>query len=511
MAGESRLDQDKVELPLSEVEEYLSIIDLPRTLMDGTDAMRGKTSAYLPQEEGESDKAYESRLNRSFLLNAYKRTVQKLTGEVFGKEIILSEDVPNIIAEYCEDIDRNGKGLNRWSQQVFFDGLSDGVIHVLVDYPQVQMQEVNGKLMYWEEHEDDPTKEPEWLALTKAVESSKAWRPYVVIFRGDQVVGWRAETKEGRSILTQLRLKETVEKPAGAFGVSKIERIRVLEPGKFEIWDEIEGEGGDKEWILINQGTTSINFIPFTTFMPGEQLSLLTARPPLEGLAQLNLCHWQSSSDQRHILHFSRMPVYFGKCIEPDEEGKITFGSNRLLLSDDPNADLKVVESTGAAINAGRVDIQDLERQMALFGLTYMMPRSGNVTATERALNTSESDSTLRQWALTFQDFVEQILDYMNRIIGNDPGEAGSVGVNTEFGSILNDLTGQLLVQAFREGVLPREVVIEEFKRRGTIKDDWDFVELIKMLDQDMRKRSILEFEGGTSEEGEGETEEGEE
>ena len=57
------------------------LVELPHALMGGTRAMRAKGPKYLPQETNEVDSTYEARVKRTVLLNAYQRTIQKLTGE----------------------------------------------------------------------------------------------------------------------------------------------------------------------------------------------------------------------------------------------------------------------------------------------------------------------------------------------------------------------------------------------------------------------------------------------
>ena len=59
-------------------------------------------------------------------------------------------------------------------------------------------------------------------------------RPYWVTYTPRDIIGWRTEKKEGKDVLTQLRLVEEVLVNDGLYGVKKVQQIRVLTPGTFE-------------------------------------------------------------------------------------------------------------------------------------------------------------------------------------------------------------------------------------------------------------------------------------
>src|SRR5215467_9940170 len=94
------------------------------------------STAYLPQEPAESPKAYQNRLRKSVFWNAYKRTIQGLTGMVFRKNPQLAEDVPQRIKLLTEDIDLEGSHFDTFSKEVFKAALNDGHTFILVDMPQ---------------------------------------------------------------------------------------------------------------------------------------------------------------------------------------------------------------------------------------------------------------------------------------------------------------------------------------------------------------------------------------
>jgi hypothetical protein len=284
------------------------------------------------------------------------------------------------------------------------------------------------------------------------------------------------------------------EEADGKYGVKEIQRIRVINKDNWEVWILTENEKGEKEWELENQGFHNRGYISLVSWIIGEEVSEMTTEPPLSDLGYLNLAHWQSASDQRNILHYARIITYFAKMLGIDSGAKTSsqkaiMGANVLVHSQNEAADMKVVEHSGAAIEAGRNDLKDLEIQMSKYGLGLIMgTKTGTQTATEKAIDTAESDSTLKSWAVSYQAFVNRAVAMGAKLVGNED-ELELVKVNTDFKSFLRSMEVSELREAFTDGLLPRELVIEELQRRGVIRDDIDFVDIMKMLDSEAEEK----------------------
>jgi len=478
--------ENSVNVPTEDYLTYMAHLSPVLSLLSGTRGMREAGEMLLPRSEGESEKGYAARLKRSFLKNYFRRTLQKMTGEVLSKKIVVnpqssSKEIDLIVA----DVDQLGNDITRFSGPVLLSGIADGFTAVQVDYPDVKKVEKDGILYY--NDEDGP--DPGWKQFTAEVEQAKGWRPYFIHIKSKNIIGGRAELVDGKIVIKQLRIKEYSDEPAGSYGTKRAEHIRVLEPGKWELYEEIKDAKGQKTWEVIKSGTTALNYIPVHFYKTGEALSLLTNKPPLEDLADMNICHWQSSSDQRNILHYSRFAMWFGKMLPIDGTGKVKFGGNRLLLGKDPESDLKVVEHTGKAIEAGRNDLKDLEEGMAMYGLTFMMPKTGNITATSHAIDSSENDSSLKLWALQYQDFLKSCFETALDFMGAESEVI--VEVNTDFKSFLEDVSVQALLKGFEKGLFPRELVFDEYKRRGIIHSETDFVDVLAMIEDDLRSSTV--------------------
>ncbi len=465
-------DNNAVATPLPEYTAHQESLALINTLMGGTAAMRKAGSTYLPQEPAESQQAWKIRLARTTLFNAFKRTIQKLTGEVFCKDVDVGEDVPPQVAEWAsEDIDLQGRNLSRFAQKVFMAALRDGVTHILADYPQADG------------------------VATLADEKAAAIRPYWVHIEASRVIGWRFETINGKPTLVQVRITETKVVPDGDYGTKAVNRIRVLNRDTFEIWEEEKSEKGEGKWVLIEEGIVTLGFIPLATFMFGEPVSEMTAEPPLDDLAELNLAHWKLDSDYRTTLH-QMVPIWFGKGITdatgkgPGEDGsQVVVGAGRLIHSMNTESDLKGIALESGPAEAMKAELAALEDKMALFGLTLMLPKGGQVTATQSASDKSENDSFLRGCVMKFKDGLELALQYMAQWAKlGDKG--GTVTVNTDFRAFSGiDMT--ILTTAMVAGKIPMGLWLKEAQRRGVVEDDVDETEVLAMLTNEARNTNL--------------------
>lgn len=473
-----------------EYNDFMNRLKLIHAMLGGTYELRklcefSTSNEYLPAEKEEDEDSYKARVNRTTLFNAFLRTRQKLVGEVFGKDVTLSEDMSDAEKEWMEDIDLKGNDINTFASTVFAQALSDGVTYILADYPQVEMlRTTDNKLLFFAKEIG------KFMPFTKAVEKQKGWRPYLVHIKAEQVIGIRTKIVNGEEVILQIRIHETVVEPDGPYAVKDVEKIRVLEPGRYELWRRPSKAA--TVWELESSGLTSLDYVPLVQMKFGEKTNALAVVPPMDDLAYLNLNHFQSTSDQKNILHYARMVVWFGKCLDKNENDKIVFGANKLVHSDNEASDLKAVEHNGHAINSGRNDIKDTENQMAMFGLTFMAPQTRTVTATEKTLDANENDSSLLNWTRIAEDGFNTSIQYMNEIIGLPKEKSGTLIFNKEFRNFLRAEDSLIILNAVERNLLPVELMVKEFKRRGIISDEWDLVELKSLLEAQVRDRQDI-------------------
>ena len=440
---------------------------LPQALMGGTPAMRAAETIYLPKEEAESDKAYGNRINRTYLFNGFGKTVKDLHGKVFAKPLQVQEDastdIRGVYGEngevvkpgYIENIDLTGQHLNNFASNIFEAGLVSGIEYIFVDMP------------------------PAVQGATRRQEQQSGNRPYMVHVTPDNLLGWKARSVDGVMTLTQVRMLEcsSVDDPDDPFAEIDVEKVRVVdyEPGVGVFWRlyrKEESDGKEPDWILEDEGPMSVSRIPLvpvyinrTDYMQGEC--------PLSDLAQLNLAHWQSTSDQRNILHVARVPILLATGFDDDVE--LVVGANSYTSTSNEKASLKYVEHDGKAIGAGRDDLKDLEFQMQAFGLQLMLPKPGGQTATGEAIDEARMVSDLAMMADSLKDALEAALGFMNEFKTGQQDGGGSIDVNKDFGISLRDAQDiTAIIQMVNAGQLSRETAWKEMIRRGFLAEGFD-------------------------------------
>ncbi|ABF63535.1 hypothetical protein TM1040_0802 [Ruegeria sp. TM1040] len=418
---------------------------LGRILMGGTKAMRGAGQKHLPKFPAESHEAYEARLASSFLFNGFKKTVRDMTGRVFTKSVEIESDT---LKEEEQNIDMQGRDLSAFARDVFEAGLSGcGLSFIMVDAP------------------------PRQGDVTKAQAQASNLRPYLVHVKVEEVLGWKTATEGSRTFLSQWRMMETLEldDPEDEFSVASMKQVRVLTlvEGRVNVRLYREADKG-ANWELhaeFDTQATEITVVPFYANRTG----FFAAEPPLEDLADKNVEHWQSASDQRNILHFARVPILFAS--GRDDESPLTFSASAATTARDPNAKLEWVEHSGAAIGAGRDDLKDLEFQMQVLGLQLLV--AGTETATGASLDAAKETAPLAMMADNLKDSLEQALRWFTMYQGSE--NAVTVKVNKDFGvSMLTAQELTVMLTAVNTGNMPRRVFVEEMKRRGFIAEDTD-------------------------------------
>ncbi|WP_342049887.1 MULTISPECIES: DUF4055 domain-containing protein [unclassified Cupriavidus] len=447
MATSVRSESDAV----SAMKASLPVI---RALLGGTKAMRAAGATYLPQWPSEESASYDARLRVATLFPAFPRTVEVLTGKPFSKPLTYGDDVPERIRTWTEDIDLQGRNLHTFAANCCEEALGPGFGGILVDFPTTS--DKTGKLLY----------------PTQAEEDKAGVRPYWVLLKLDQLLGWKSKRIKGKDVITQLRFVEEITEDEGEFGEQCIEQVRVLTPGAWRIYRSSGKEG----WSLYDYGKTSLQVIPFTPFY-GKRRAYMVGSPPLEDLAYMNVEHWQSKSDQQTILHVARVPILFTKML--GDKVSLTVGANTAVMAQEKDADMKFIEHEGRSIEAGRKSLLDLEDQMRQAGAELLVIKPGNITESQTLADNEQGACALQRIAGDLEDAIDASLQFTAMWVGEKEG--GHVNVFKDFGAAtLAEASADLLQKMNVAGTLSDQTLFEEMQRRGMLRPDlkWEDEEL---------------------------------
>jgi len=401
-------------------------------LMKGTRGIRQGHRKFLPQFPRESDESYDNRLQKSVLSPFTKRLELMLAGMLTRKPVRL-DDVSDVIREQLFNVDLQGNDLQQWLFSTARVALRYGHVGVLVDAPAAGQ---NG-------------------------------RPYWVSYSPREILGWRVQNAEGEQKLTMLRLAETVTVPDGKYGEKDVERVRVLTPGAYEIHEK-DNKG---DYNIVDEGTTSLNEIPFAVAY-ANRTGVLESMPPLDDIAELNLQHYQVSSDLSNILSVSAIPLLaiYGF---PQSAEEISAGASEALALPE-SARSEYIEPSGNSFDAQFKQLEQIENKINGLGLAAVLgAKLVGETAEAKRIDRSQGDSTMMVVAQQMQDMIDNCLqfhaDYMQEPV------AGSSQVNRDFlGQRLEPQEIQALLQLYTAGTITQDTLLTELANGDVLSEDFD-------------------------------------
>lgn len=439
--------------------------ELAEHLLGGTEAMRRAGQLYLPQYPEEENEDYQIRLERTVLTNFFRKSVRTLSAKPFMKHMEIKDLAP-VLDPLRTDADKEGNSLHIFSHRAFRTGMAKGLSHIVIDYPR--------------------NASPDG---TLAGQRASGTRPYFKHIGPENVIAAYSEIINGDERYTHVRiLMNSVERVG--FGEILIQRILVMEPGMNTLYRLVDE--AHEEWRVEDRWATNLDFVPMVSFY-AERTAFMEAEPPLSDLANLNVAHWQSSSDQMNILTVSRFPMLAASGItmvndsDHANPGRHRIGPRQIYTASDPASRFYWLEPTGAAIESGEKDLERLKDEMSLLGMELVMRgRSGRITATAHHIDKAEADTALAQMAIDFEETINRALRYANAYTngGDLEEDAGSVKLASDFGLTLRDSQEiAYLIDMRAQGFLSQKQLLTELKRRSVLDDDLDIVIEMQKLD----------------------------
>lgn len=462
--------------------------DMIGALLGGTASMREAGEDYMPRHPRERDDVYSNRLNRAVLTNYVSLTLDHLSGKPFIERIKMPEEISDEMEEFLADVDMQGNDINAFSYDWFKMGLQKAYAYILVDFP--------------------PAKEGATLR------DEEGMRPYWVLIDPEDMLGIRVRYDKGREVVTHVRYR-FYETLTNGFSESYEQRIRVLnlieqdevspKYVRYETYTPVEDPRTKKiEWrvdpasvgVMMIDRNTPMPHIPVVGFY-ADRKGLQHGKPPLEDLAYLNVRHWQSDADQQNVLTVARFPMLAGTGVSDslDDEGdQIAVGPHQFLGSADPAAKFYYVEHTGAAIDAGDKDLQNLEAKMAMYGAQMLKKRPDRETATGRVVDELATLSPLQRMALSFNDALNYAL-YFTALWRGEVKVGGeelpyTIGVNVEFGlSDIDERELNVLLEARKNSDLSGEQFLTALVARGILGDTFDMDENREQVENERTRK----------------------
>ena len=410
----------------------------------GTEYLRENSEAFLPIEPREDYTAYLARVNRAVFSPFTQRLVRAAAGLILRKPISLVGD-PYWTEVFAKDVDGAGSDIDEYARRLLTTSLTYGHAHTLVDFPA-------------------PTE-----ARSLAEERDLNRRPYWIEIDPANVYGWRLDREVNYGNLIQVRIKEKAVVPDGDFGEKVYDQIRVIEPGRYRIYRQIEAikamQGGfpypnafdatdaTSDYEMVETGNYSLDNIPLITTY-SNKTDTLVSKPPLLDIAYLNLAHFQRQADLIHSLHIASQPILVMEGW--DDQTKDMAVSVNYAMATAPGNKIYYVEPAASAFEAQSAEIKELQMQMSTLGIsTLSQQKFVAESADARRLDRIDTNSMLSSVSMDLEQSLQRCFDVAAKYIGI---EAPEVQLSRDFN--IERLIGQditALNALFDQGVLGRD------------------------------------------------------
>lgn len=439
---------------------------LAMDLDTGVDRMVWRGRTWLPPEHMEEYPQYQTRLVRSDLYPGLRDALDRATAEPFSRPVTVI-DAPPQLAPLEINADGDGNDLTQFGKHLMRSACKFGRAHVLVDYTQT----ADGQ--------------------SRADELAAGPRPFFRLIEAPELLNWRTEAgPDGAPVFAEVRLWEVRD---GA------EFVRVIRPSDYELWqnnaykpprgaDSLQvgeaaryydwWENRQQDWVKVESGRFGppggLASVPLVTVYTGYR-GYMDAEPAFQALAETNLTHWRSSSDQRNIVHVARVPILFATGMNAEERKTFTVAASSAIGSDNPDARLQFVEHSGSAVQLGTEDLAALERRMETLGATPHVERTAGASATGAFLAANGAATDIQAWAQAVDTALEQAYGWAAEWMGLALPETFDVQIFKDYAVRLGG-TGDvaLLQQDVASGRITPETYLREAKRRGLYGDDLD-------------------------------------
>lgn len=443
-------------------------------LWGGTEAMRARGTEYLPQWSNEAKEEYEFRLRLAYLPTQWKRNIAMLSGKPFAKPLVVTGGRREWVEALSRNCDGRGMPLEVFAKKCFTSAQRDGVVGIRVDAPQLG----------------------QGASLADAEANGG---PFFEEIDCRRIIDAHFEYIAGHRKLTEIRITgwgTEADPDDPPFGIRYYPTVMVYRRGSPVTVTKYRAEHQSISSVTLNPYAVGISSdkwraeetielpklteIPFVfMFGPSEHEDWF-CEPTYYDFAYVALQQYQSTADQRNILHVARVPILFGAGFDP--QNKLVIAPLRFIGNTNPQARLGYVEVAGNGIAAGEKDLERLEMAIAMMGIEPLTRRPKYKTAAEDENDVMEQESPLQSSARMMAASLQQALAHAavfsdSRISGVAKPDATSfkVEVFLEFGVSYRAAEElRALLEARKEGEITGKLLLTELRRRGVIAESVD-------------------------------------
>lgn len=375
-----------VEYIRPEVERLRLIYKQIRDVIRGPAAIKAGGREYLPiPDPGDKSREYvnaryKNYLERAIFFEATSRTHEGYVGQMFYRETQI--ELPELLMILNEDVDGSGTSLYQQSKDVAGEVLALGRSGLYIDYSNV------GE------------------TRTVADQMNGQVRATISSVMPENIINWRYLTWKDKRVLALVVILETYDKDDDGFQRVEEHQYRELRlinaNGKLAlrvtVWRKNDaGQLSSMEATYPTKGDGSYwDEIPFE-FIGSVNNDPEPDKPPMEGMAHLNLGHYRNSADYQESVFMLSQPTPWASGITESWlaeawDGELRLGAREFIpLPAGGQMGLLQMEAN----NEAKTSMEMLEKQMMALGAKIAENKSVATTATEENRNSVIENSTL--------------------------------------------------------------------------------------------------------------------
>jgi hypothetical protein len=406
---------------------------------------------------GQSPKDYGAYKARALFYNATQRTIDGMTGLVFRKSprVVL----PSPVEPFAHDIDMAGTPLRIFAEELVTEVLTVGRAGLLVDHP--------------------PARED---VVTASQARDAGQRPYLKLYRAEDILDWRLGLRDSATVTTHLRLRErfSIPDPGDEFRSIPIEQIRVLDLDPDDFYRQRVFRGAKGRWDQVGESIKPLldgrrlTYIPFM-FIGPKDLRPSPSKPPLLDLVNVNLSHYRTTADFEHGAHFTGLPTPVISGHRLDEDECLSIGAGEAWVLASPEARAYFLEFSGEGLSTLVTSLERKERQMAAIGARMLAPEKSQAeTAESLLIRRGGENSVLAALAQTISLGLTTALKILTRWAG--VSDKVAFELNRDF--LPTPMSAEALkahIAAWQAGVLSEETLFEALQRGEVVAESLSF------------------------------------
>lgn len=304
--GNAAVIPPNVEYRLPESTAMLEKWDMLSDCIAGQDAIKKKTTKYLPMPNAEDQSTanrlrYEGYVARAMFFNVVGNTVSGLVGQVFNSDPV--SEYPDELEPLWYDADGRGVTLVQSAKKALVTTLAKGFCGILVDFPEGLVDDAGNAVPFTRQDVNDG------LA-----------RPTIQFYGPVDIINWRFKLYGAVSKLTLLVLKEDYIIRDDGFEIQRGKEYRVLrlvnDQYVVEQWRRTD-EKQEGPFVLFKTSVPTdaaglpLKSIPFF-FIGAQNNDSQIDKPPMYDLACINIAHYRNSADYEDSVYMVGQPTpYF--------------------------------------------------------------------------------------------------------------------------------------------------------------------------------------------------------